>query len=412
MHVRAWARRFLVVVVTIVLSGCAAAVTTLPVAPAPVAPIVPVVPVPRDEAQLGPRTASVPQSAPRRETVTLIATGDILMHNTQIWSGEQQDGSYRFESFFSPVKHLLTAGDYTSANFEAPLAGSESGYTGYPLFNSPDAMAITLKDAGFGLVVTANNHILDRGPQGALRTLDVLRSAGLDTVGSYKSPEEARTSLIKEIRGVKVGYLAYTYGTNGIPLPKDKPYLVNLLDPAKVKTDIAALRPQVDVLVLVLHWGVEYNPGVTEEQKRLARDFLTAGADVILGSHPHVLEPMELFNINGQNKFVIYSMGNFIGDQRGIERNSGIVLKLRFTKDFTTGATALQEVSYTPTYSHSYRENGRQQFRVIPVEETIGAIKAHTEPYLTESDLPVLEQVLARTRHCLGEGFCLEPEAG
>jgi len=404
MHVLSWTRSCLAAVLAVSFNLIALGGCTAPAATA-VRPIAPAAALSQAEMGPGPGTAEPAEAVPRRESITLIATGDILMHNTLIWSGAQQDGSYRFASFFEPVKRLLGAGDYVSTDLEAALAGPESGYTGYPLFNSPDAIARDLKEAGYGLVVTANNHALDRGPQGAMRTLDVLRSAGLDTLGAYKSAEEARTFLIKEIRGVRVGYLAYTYGTNGIAVPQGQPYLVNLLDPAKVKTDIAALRPQVDVLVLVLHWGVEYSPLASEEQKRLARDFLSAGADVILGSHPHVLEPMEVLNIGGRNKFVIYSLGNFIGDQHGVERNTGVVLRLSFTKDFTTGTTMLQEVSYIPTYSHSYRENGRQKFRVVPVEATIAAIKAHTEPHLTETDLPVLEQILASARDSLGEGF-------
>jgi len=244
---------------------------------------------------------------PREETITLTATGDILMHNTQISSGLQPDGSYNFDDFFSPVRHLIDEGDYASTDFEAPMAGPASGYTGYPQFNSPDAMADALQSAGFDLVVTANNHALDRGYAGALRTLEVLRQAGLDITGTFANQQERSTFLIKDIKGVKVGYLAYTYGTNGIPVPVDHPELVNLLEKQKVLADIESLRPQVDVLILVLHWGTEYSPEANQEQKDLAHNFLEAGADVILGSHPHVIEPMEVVQMDGKNKFAILS---------------------------------------------------------------------------------------------------------
>jgi len=341
----------------------------------------------------------------RMQTITLTAAGDCLMHNTQIWSGLMSDGSYCFDTFFSEIRDLIEEGDYSLTNFEAPMAGPASGYTGYPLFNSPDAMAQTFKKAGFDLIITANNHALDRGYRGAIRTLEVLHSAGLDTVGTYKSEEDSRTFLIKDIKGVKVGFLAYSYGTNEIPVPDEHPYLFNFLDKDKMLADIKKLRPQVDVLVLVLHWGVEYSSKPTAEQEIMAREFLRAGADVILGSHPHVIQTMEVIKMGEKNKFVIYSMGNFISHQRGMERNSGVILKIKFSKDFKSGNIFLKEVSYTPTYSHHYYESGKMKFRVVPVEETMQKIEEGKEPYLNRDYLPVLQAVLDHTNSQLGPPF-------
>lgn len=342
------------------------------------------------------------ESEEKEETITLTAAGDCLMHNTQIWSGMQQDGSYSFPTFFADVEYLIKQGDYSSTNFEAPMAGAAAGYSGYPIFNSPDAAAEAFANAGFDLIITANNHILDKGFDGALRTMQVLHDSDLDTVGTYLSAEDKQQFLIKDIRNVKVGYLAYSYSTNGMPVPPEHPYFFNFLDPEQILADIEALRPQVDVLVLVLHWGVEYSPQPTNEQKDLARQFLTAGADIILGSHPHVIQSMEVLKINGQDKFVIYSMGNFISHQKGLERNSGIVLKLKLTKDFDSGKTILSEVSYTPTYSHFYEANGKLNFRVVPVEKTIKKIKDGQEPFLTSEQLDDLEAVLLQTQSQLG----------
>jgi poly-gamma-glutamate synthesis protein (capsule biosynthesis protein) len=330
------------------------------------------------------------------ETITLTATGDILMHNTVIASGKQGD-SYNYDHLFAPIKHLIEEGDYSSVNLESAIAGPATGYTGYPVFNSPDTIANALKNNGFDLAVTASNHTLDRGYQGALRTLDVLRQAGLDTIGTYKTPEEKRNFLIKDIRGVKVGYLAYSYDTNGIPLPKDKPYFYNLLDREKIITDISALRPNVDLLVLVLHWGVEYSPYPTEQQRKLATEFFQRGADIILGSHPHVIQPMETMEINGKDKYVIYSMGNSMGNQNGVERNSGVIIKLQFTKNFNQGETYLSGVNYTPIYMHPYNMNGRRMFRVIPIEDTIKAIQAGKDPYLGADSIPLLQEILTST---------------
>ncbi len=338
------------------------------------------------------------------EIISLVAAGDILMHNTVIAAGKHGD-VYNFDQFFTPVKHLIEEGDYASVDLETALAGPSTGYTGYPAFNSPDNIADALKSNGFDLVVTANNHTMDRGYQGALRTLDVLRQAGLDTSGTYKTAEEKKNFLIKDIRGVKVGFLTYSYGTNGIALPSGKPYFFNSLDRDKVMTDITALRPNVDLLVLILHWGVEYSPYPTEQQRKLAIAFFQQGADVILGSHPHVIQPMEVMKINGQDKFVIYSMGNFMGNQIGVERNSGVILNLRFTKSLPDGPTVLTRVTSTPTFIHPYYVNGRRLFRVVPVEETMKAIKEGQDPYLGEDSLPLLQQVLDATNQTLNHSL-------
>lgn len=335
-------------------------------------------------------------------TISLVAAGDILMHNTVIAAGKYGD-VYNFDQLFAPVKHLIEEGDYASVDLESALAGPSSGYTGYPAFNSPDSIADALKNTGFDLVVTANNHCMDRGYLGALRTLDVLRKAGLDTTGTFKTAAEKKNFLIKDIRGVKVGFLAYSYGTNGIALPADKPYFFNSLEQYKVMTDIITLRPHVDLLVLILHWGVEYSPYPTEQQRKLATLFFKQGADVILGSHPHVVQPMEIMKINGQDKFVIYSMGNFMGNQVGVERNSGVILNLRFTKNTADDSTILTGVTAIPTFIHPYDVDGQRMFRVFPVEETIKAIQSGKEPYLGEDSLPTLQQVLDTTNNTLNQ---------
>lgn len=335
-------------------------------------------------------------------TINLVATGDILMHNTVIASG-LQSGGYNFDHLYAPIKHLLTAGDYASVNLECALAGPSSGYTGYPLFNSPDAIAPALKNAGFDLVVTANNHILDRGYQGALRTMDTLRQAGLDTTGTFKTQPERDNYLIKDLRGIKVGYLAYSYSTNGIPVPADKPYFYNFLDKEQIIQDITALRPQVDLVVLILHWGVEYSPYPTASQRQMAHELFEKGADVILGSHPHVIQPMEVMEVNGQDKFVIYSMGNSMGNQNGVERNSGVVLNLQFSKYLTEDKTVLTGINYVPTYIHPYYVGQQRTFRVVPIEETLAAIKAGTEPVFGPEAIPELEKVLAATNQTLNQ---------
>lgn len=339
-----------------------------------------------------------------KQYLTITAAGDCLMHNTQIWSG-QEGNAYDYNHFFRDIKPYLEEGQLTSTCFEAPMAGAQAVYAGYPQFNSPDEMADAFKYAGFDIIATANNHCLDRGINGALRTLDVLEKRGLDALGTYASAEASRKHLIKEANGIKVGYLGYTYGTNGIPVPERYAYVVNFIDANKILADIKALRPQVDIIVLVLHWGVEYTRTPTPEQKLLARQFLESGADVILGSHPHVIQTMEVIPVAGQQKFVIYGMGNFISHQKGPERNSGIVLKIVFSKDRRTNQTQIDSVSYTPTFSHSYQENSKTRFRVIAVEETINRIQQGRESILSQADIPLLQSVLDDTRKRLGPSW-------
>lgn len=347
---------------------------------------------------------AVQPEAPVKPHLTITAAGDCLMHNTQIWAGQEGD-SFNFDHFFEDIKPYLEQGQITSTCFEAPMAGAQAVYTGYPLFNSPDAMADTFKNAGFDIVVTAHNHILDRGVNGAVRTMEVLKSRGLDALGTYSTPTDSRKPVIKEVNGIKVGYIAYTYSTNGIPLPDDYKYMVNFLEREKIVADIKTLRPQVDVVVLVLHWGVEYTPKPTKEQQAMARLFLESGADVILGSHPHVIQTMEVVEVAGKPKFVIYGMGNFISHQNGQERNSGIVLKMDFSKDSSTNQTRLESVDYTPTFSHHYQLNGKTRFRVVAVEDTIQRIRDGEEKVFTSQDIPMLQSVADDTKSRLGPGW-------
>jgi len=333
------------------------------------------------------------QSVKSSETITILATGDILMHNTVIAAGLNND-NYQYEKMFEPIKDIVSSADYAMINLEAAMAGPDTGYTGYPLFNAPDSLAEAIKNTGFDLVTNANNHILDRGYTGAMRTLDILRQNGLDTIGINKSQQEKNKMLIKDIHGVKVGFLAYGYDTNGIPLPPDKPFFYNLLDEENILKDITAMRPKVDILVLSLHWGVEYSPFPTEKQSAMASKFFAQGADVIFGGHPHVLQPAEIMTINGNKKFIVYSMGNCLGDQNGVERNSGVIVRLTFKKDLLSGKTELQSFDYTPTFSNSYMDKGKENFRIIPVPETIQRIKAGQDPYLHADSIPLLEDIL------------------
>ncbi len=306
-------------------------------------------------------------------SISLVAVGDLLMHNTVINSGQQGDGSYDYDFLYTPIKPILDDADYSWLTMECAMAGPKSEYTGYPLFNAPDALATSFKNNGFDLVVTSNNHCLDRGESGALRTLDVLHGEGLDSIGTYKSAEDAGKFLIKDIKGIKVGFLSYTYDTNGIPIP-DGVY-VSMMDHDKIMGDIGALRPQVDFLVLIMHWGTEYGTYPETEQQEWAKEFLEQGADALIGSHVHVVQPDQEMVIKGEKKYVIYSLGNSLGNQVGVDRNSGVIARLNITKETREGPAVLESVETIPSYSQVYEDGGNRAYHTIDLESTIAAVR-------------------------------------
>jgi len=307
------------------------------------------------------------------DTITISAVGDLMCHTQQIRDAKLSDGSFDFSHMFYFVKPILEQSDITIGNLETVLAGSEKKFSGYPLFNSPDEFALAIKEAGFDLLVTSNNHCLDRGFYGLERTIKILDSLGIKHSGTYITDEEAEKILTLEIKNIKMAFLSYTYGTNGIPTPKGKEFCVSLIDTTKIKSDIQkAKQLNVDKIIVYLHWGSEYQRFPNSSQKKLADFLFDNGVDVILGSHPHVIQPSEfkaLIDTLGNEKkvFVVYSMGNFISNQRKRFTDSGVIVHLKFVKNFSTNQTYIDTVTFTPTYVS--KVNGR--FRIIPVKEAL-----------------------------------------
>ncbi|MFD0586988.1 CapA family protein [Paenibacillus sp. GCM10027627] len=309
-----------------------------------------------------------------------IGVGDIMSHSPQLPGAyDAQTKTYNFKPYFEHVKPVLSGGDWIMANLETPIAGPDFGYTGYPTFNAPIELAEALKDAGFNLLSTANNHSLDKREQGLLKTLDHLKGLGLQAVGTAASQEEAAKPVIVEKNGIKMGFLAYTYGTNGIPIPEGKPYLVNMIDEVKIIADIQTLKQSgADLVSVSLHFGNEYQTEPSEEQKKLARSLVAAGADIIAGSHPHVVQPYEVIettDANGEVKrsLIIYSMGNFISNQRGDSKDYGVIFKVGIRKNSTAGTATVTEVEAIPTWVHRYKPDRSFRYRILPIKETLAA---------------------------------------
>lgn len=329
----------------------------------------------------------------------LIAVGDIMMHSTQTRSGyDAKNKTYNFDTFFAPVKSILSTGDWVIGNLETPLAGEDAGgYTGYPLFNAPAQLADAAKKAGFNILTTANNHALDRGEKGVIRTIANLSDRKIASTGTATSTGEASRTLISTKNNISLAMLAYTYGTNGIPIPKGKDYLVSLIDEKKIIKDIAKARKQgADIIAISLHFGDEYQRQPNTQQKQLVENLLKAGADIILGSHPHVVQPYKIFNFPGKNgktrkAVAIYSMGNFISGQNKKYTDLGVILQVNIRKKFPEKITEITEVKTHPTWVHRYSQNNKTNYRVLPLETTVSQKK---DALLATSQYPVLAKYL------------------
>ncbi len=299
------------------------------------------------------------------EKITIGAIGDILIHSP-VYQDAFNGAEYTFDPMFENVKSLLEKPDILTANQESMLGGTELGLSGYPMFNSPHQVANALVDSGVDIVSTANNHTLDKGEKGIQSEAAYLNSIGLPHVGSFLDKKDRQTLRILEKNGIKLAFLSYTYGTNGIPVPKGKDYLVNLIDLDNMKEEIHRAKKEADVVVMSIHWGIEYQRIPTAEQKNLAQFLADEGVDIIFGSHPHVLQPMEWLKAkDGRKAFVVYSLGNFISAQYNDFKDIGGLSTIDITKHVLEEGKSI-EISNPPTYVTSQKYH---QFRVIPLEK-------------------------------------------
>lgn len=316
---------------------------------------------------------------PKDTTISLCVVGDIMCHNTQYMDAyDSKTKLYDFTHVFTNISDKLQKADLTIGNLETTFAGSDRGYSSYPTFNTPDALAVNLRALGFDVLCTANNHSLDKGFSGITRTLDILDENDISHMGTYATEEASQEILVKEVNGIKIAMLAYTYGTNGIPIPKGKDFCVNLIDKEKIKSDLEKAKElDVDLISVNMHWGAEYRLKPTEEQKQLADFLFQNGVDIILGSHPHVLEPMEKRTItldDGTEKevFLIYSLGNFVSGQTKQYTNMSIILDLEITKH-AEGNISIDKVEYTPIYVDMRSSSVDERFKILDIKESISA---------------------------------------
>lgn len=328
----------------------------------------------------------------------LIAVGDILMHMALTRSGyNPQNKTYNFDHFFKEVKGIISTGDWAIANMETTLAGPELGYSEYPLFNAPAQIVDAAKRAGFNVLITANNHALDKGERGLINTIKNIRSRGVPSVGTATSAKEAEKLLIVNQNNISMAILAYTFGTNGIPIPQGKNYLVSLINEQKIIKDIAKARKQgADVVTIYLHFGEEYQRQPNASQKQLVERLLKAGADIILGDHPHVVQPYQIFKLKGKDGksrtgVVIYSLGNFISYQLGNYKDLGVIFAVNIRKRFPEKEIEITKVEAIPTWTHNYKLNNKLNFRVLPIEAVVAR---KNDPLLPAARYPILKKQL------------------
>ena len=265
-------------------------------------------------------TNKVVEEEPKEKRMSLIAVGDILIHESVYKDAyNKETDSYDFHYMFTDIEPIIKQYDLKFCNQESAIGGKTLGISGYPSFNSPDEIGDELVNLGFNLISLANNHTLDRGEDAALYSNSYWKSKGVITAGSYSSMEERNQVNVYEQNGIKYAFLAYTVSSNA-KVRKD--YLLNIYSADKAKSDIDAIKDQVDVIIVSMHWGREDTNTPTESQKQIAEYLSSLGVNIVIGHHPHVVQPVEYVN----NTLVIYSLGNFISNQLSIRLNNGIGL--------------------------------------------------------------------------------------
>lgn len=352
----------------------------------------------------------VPVVPKEDQHISMSVIGDIMCHNTQYKDAYiSSTGSYDFSYVFEDIKNYITSADIAVGNLETTFAGKEKGYSNYPRFNTPEQLAYNLRDFGIDVLSTANNHCMDTNYSGIVSTLNYLDDAGISHVGTNTSWYEQNKILIKEVNNIKIAFLSFTYGTNGITIPTDKAFAVNLIDDDFILKQISLAKEQnPDIICTSMHWGIEYQTKQNKEQERLANLLFENGVDVILGSHPHVLQPMEKRTVTLEDRttkdcFVIYSLGNFMSGQTKENTRNSIILNMAFTKSGETDKTTIDSVSYIPIYMYKSSSKSTQKYKILDIENSIEKYETGIDTSIGKSVYSTLQTELTKIRNTMGE---------
>jgi len=332
-------------------------------------------------------------------TAEINFVGDLMCHSVQFNYAHVIDDSFDFNGVFSEVKKYLSDADFTIGNFETVLAGKKKGYSGYPFFNAPDDFLLAIKEAGFDFLVNANNHAIDKGVKGVERTIKKMDELGINHTGTYLSQHDRDSIRIFNINGIHLAVLAYSYSTNGVPLPKGKNYIINLIDYDLIEKDIAKARnKRVDIVLVYFHFGEEYQREPNGYQKEVINNAIEAGADIIIGSHPHVVQSVDYFKTNKANLdtgFIAYSLGNFISNQRWRYSDAGVIIKVKVSKKILTDSVYLSSVEYLPTWVFKGKTKKGREYIILPVTNSYDD---SIYSYLSESDKEKMHQAFEDTK--------------
>lgn len=325
--------------------------------------------------------------------IRLTLLGDIMCHPTQYEVVETSDG-YDFSPAFEDIMEYTSRADLTLANLETTLAGRKMMYSGYPSFNTPEQLALALKEnLGIDVLSTANNHSLDRLYAGLSNTIDFLDEAGLKHTGTYKTVEDSKEILIVDVKGMKIAFLSYTYGTNGIILPLDKRFAVNYIDRDKISEDADRARDLgAHLIIASIHWGEEYSHKPSDQQTSLARwVFEKTEVDIISGNHVHAVQPIELINVisdDGTEKvgLVVYAQGNFFSNQKTKFANRSIMVDIELQFSLIDDDVKIEQVYYIPLWVDETLGTGSKTYRVVNVEKALIDFRQEQDSLLDRND--------------------------
>ena len=322
----------------------------------------------------------------KKQTLRIGVIGDVMIHNIQISSAYTAScDCYDFTPNFKNILPLTKNIDYGIGNLETTLPGNKKDYSGYPTFGSPDSILDALKDINFTILTTSNNHCLDKGMNTFIRTINEIKKRNMYSTGTFFSEEERLKNryLIFEKNGIKFLLLSYTYGTNGISIPKN--ITVNLINKVKIKEDIEnAKKENPDFIIVYYHFGLEYERLPNDEQKNLVEFTFGEGADIVLGGHPHVLQPYELKYFKDRDgvskkRLVVYSLGNFISSQYWRYSNGGIIFYFSLNK--LGSSTFIDEIDYEPVFVFRSIKSGKLEFQLLPIKKYI---EENFPPFINE----------------------------
>jgi poly-gamma-glutamate synthesis protein (capsule biosynthesis protein) len=339
-------------------------------------------------------------------TITISAVGDLMCHSVQYNYAKVVQDSFDFTPVYREVRDYLSGSDFTFGNLETVAAGSREGYSGYPFFNSPDDFISALKETGFDLLTTTNNHSLDKGEKGLLRTIDVINKNGLHYNGTFISQKDRDSIRIFNIKGINVAFLAYTYGTNGIPVPHGKNFLINLIDYSSIKKDISRAKDRADIILVHYHFGEEYSREPSEYQNDVTDSTIKYGADIVIGGHPHVIQTSKYFktkNGNINTGFIAYSLGNFISNQQWRYSDAGVILNLSITKNIYSDSLYLSDINFIPTWVFKGKTSKGNEYLILPSAKYNDSLYS----FLSGTDKRKMKEAFEDTKYILSK---LEPD--